>query len=528
MLSVARCTACTVATFALIIALVGCNAPPLIDPAYREIPEHQADAGYASAAVVSVLPMSEASSVLGGTTTMTFPVALSLVQAYSRYQHQQVLNALDLGLNVGLSGRTRTGTQSDLSTTSGATTDSGSSTSQVTPASSVPGTSSSTTTTTTFTNSTGTSQTVTSTQTIVQGTASTPTFATTPVWPSASASFGTPTVTINPAVAIQAADQLVKIYNSVAKQFANFPYSKATQDAYVVQLKTTLQPHKPALPLDAYVSVTAAPIMQDGGYQSVSLSPLAFGTEEYEFSQEQTADTFLRGLSLGLTAVGPGGSAGAAARSMVGRVLEASVANVNGLISATPLSPSTVQIRLGAMWQGATDRAMIPRSFHGFFVLLVPKDYSGSVELVTKPLFRDPKTGSYIAATPPPKVVNDVKTEFCTFGVVLEQGCATRDGAAATAAEVQPSDEWYNFMRRLRRNDTQVLACVRMRPKAAAPVDVEKRCRSYRDGPELTAMVSPGEATAPLPSYLLGPFLSEINRVGLQVRTSSTFVHVGE
>jgi hypothetical protein len=518
-----------VAAIVLTIFMLGCSAPPLVDPAYKEIPAQQSDAGYASASIVSMIPLSVAESVLNASSTLTYADAYKLVQSYSRFQHNQAINSLQVGINVGLSGRTVSSTGQDT-TNRTTTTNQTSTVAELEPAASTLNNGTKTTsTTTTVIDSTGKTSSKTSIQTVVQGTASTPELGITPTFPIGTGTFGT--VTFNPTIAAQAADQLLKLHNMVSAQFKGIPYAKNSQRVFIVQIKSTLQPHKPALPLDAFVTLTVVPDFSTSPATtaSISLVPLAFGTEEYEFGQLQSADTYMRGLALGLTAVSPGGAFSGSARSLVGRVLEASAVNVNGLISATPLSPSTVQVRLGAMWQGANDRVMIPRSFNGFFALVVPRSYEGQIELIAKPLFRDPKTGAFISGTPPSEIIRDVKREFCTFGLVLERGCSY-SGGRGLSADIAPDDDWFAFLRRIRRNDYSVLSClgVRLPAKVAVAGDVESgtTCRTHAGGPLQVAMVESGTAQSRAPGFMLGSFISEINRVGLNVRSSSSFVTI--
>lgn len=346
----------------------------------------------------------------------------------------------------------------------------------------------------------------------------------------------------------------MKLTGMMRQQFDAIPHNSLTESVYIVQVKTSLQPYKPLLPLDAYINLTVLPdLSAPEGTTTMALLkspprliPLAFGSEEYEFSSSSVLDNYLRGISLGLTASAPGGAVNTGLQSMLSSLMKTYATDVNGLIVATPMSPNTVQIRLGAMWQGSGERAMIPRSFNGFFALIVPTNTIQSpnpLGLIAKPFFRDPKTGSALRGTTNQDITKKIRKEFCTFNLALKNDCIyaigeetlstktatpiltitiTKQSQATTSSSSEDfDDDWFTFFSRIRRNDLTVLACVGINTQHPKP------CRENGDAAKLIPADKWIEGVfKPVPVSILEKFVGSLNRAALMERSSYSQIYL--
>jgi hypothetical protein len=533
---------------ALLIAaigtLLGCQSTPYDKEleAYKVIPTEQDDAGYASSSVVAIMSLDVAKTTLPSNVSLTFENALKEVQHFARAQERAKMDSLQFGLNVGLSSRGLNSTSTSSNQDSIGNNTNGGVNSTATTTTTVPGTTTSTDQTTTVTSSVNAngvtqSNSVTRTITRTQGVAGSVTFAGGTPSPITSTDNLSRSMTINPALAYQAADQLIKITGMMREQFQSIPHNSATESVYVVQVKTSLQPYKPLLPLDAYVNLTVLPDLSNTSGTLTQallknpprLVPLAFGSEEYEFSSSGVSENYLRGLSLGLTASAPGGAVNAGLQKMLSSLMRTYATDVNGLIVTTPMSPNTVQVRLGAMWQGNAERAMIPRSFNGFFALIVPKvmDNTGqSLSFISKPFFRDPKTGSALFGTAPKVIIAEIQKQFEIYNLALKDDCVYATGTEETLATpartptytINLGDDWFAFLNRIRRNDLEVLKCVGV-DKGFISLDSKDKTR-----PTGAQLIKPSEwpekVTKPVPAFVLEKFVGSLNRVALMERHS--------
>jgi hypothetical protein len=476
---------------------------------YKQIPAEQDDAGYAGASIVAVMPLASVTASFTQSATLTYDQALAAVQSYARAKQQAGRDSFQLGLEVGLTRKTPSGTRTVSSDTPHGTA------------------------TTTNINQSVTVVTSAGQPASVTLNLFSPTAVTT-------ASFAANTVTINPAIAHQAADQLIKLTSMMRMQYNSIPHSKE-EDVYIVQIKAGLQPYKPLLPLDAYLHLTLLPDLSEAFGTNTStlanpprLVPLAFGSEEYEFSSSGVSEEYLRGLALGLNASSTWGGLNFGMQQMLSSLTQVNATDVNGLIVSVPFSPNSVQIRLGAMWQGSAERAMIPRNFNGFFAMIVPKDSgSNKYSLLSKTYFRKPSDGKALIGTRGSEIVSDIKYEFCTYNLALRKGCALDPSTAhTTSTETQTitaAEDWFAFLNSVRRNDLRVLQCVQLTEKyQTAPLgskdkkaDCQDIAKKSSDGLLLDTVKTLNVVT---PTALLEKFIVSLNKIALKDRVSYSVV----
>lgn len=473
-------------------SLTACFTPPNnpdLD-AYKQAPEEQDEAGFAGASVVAIMSLEQAKSSFTNTYTLTYSEALNLVNQYARSQQQAKIDSFQAGLEIGLTGKNRTGTRTTTENQSGGTS------------------------TTTI------NQTITVNYTPGQPGSATLVIAT--PTPASRTDIVSATVTINPALAHQAADQLMKLTTMMKNQFNSIPHGE-DEEVYIVQVKAGLQPYKPLLPLDAYIHITVLPDL--GNTSTLSkpprIVPIAFGSEEYEFSSSGVSDGYLRGLSLGLNASESWGGLNARTQQMLSSLSQVSATDVNGLIVSVPFSPNSIQIRLGAMWQGSAERAMIPRNFNGFFAVIVNRDAYKThrqLTMMTKTYFRKPVNGKYLEGTLGSEIVNDIRKEFATYNLGLIAGCAfnppneSKD-AWAKVNDFTANEDWFAFLNRVRRNDLKVINCLRL-TNAVETTENGKRLGI------LIKEIADAKTQADAPRPLLEKFLVSLNKIALKDRTS--------
>jgi hypothetical protein len=481
--------------------------------AYKQIPAEQDDAGYAGASVVAVMALDDVTKTFAQNNTLTYAQALDAVTAYARAKQQAGKDSFQLGLEIGLTRKTPSGTRTITSDT---------------PHNS---------TTTTNINQTVSVVTSAGQPATLNFIFNTPTAVTT-------ASFATNTVTINPAIANQAADQLLKLTNMMNQQYKSIPHNKASEDVYIVQIKAGLQPYKPLLPLDAYLHLTLLPDLSAAlvGTNTQTLAhpprlvPLAFGSEEYEFSSSGVSEEYLRGLALGLNASSTWGGLNLGMQQMISSLTQVNATDVNGLIVSVPFSPNSIQIRLGAMWQGSAERAMIPRNFNGFFAMVVPKNRAnGKYALMTKAYFRKPVDGKTLSGTSGAEIVSDIKREFCTYNLQLKKGCALDPTTwkATQTSTITAGEDWFAFLNQIRRNDLSVLRCVQLTenylPQSTNTGKTKVDCRALKDADDQHLFFE-NEITqnAKAPAPLLEKFIVSLNKIALKDRISYSAVVLPE
>jgi hypothetical protein len=501
----------------LLITLTACFSLPTNSDieAYKQIPEEQDDAGYAGASVVAVMALDDLTKTFAQNNTLTYAQALDAVTAYARAKQQAGRDSFQLGLEIGLARKTPSGTR----TVSSDTPQGGPTTTNINQSVSVV-TSAGQPASLTFIFNTPTSVT--------------------------SADFASKTVTINPAIAHQAADQLLKLTNMMNQQYNSIPHNPKDEDVYIVQIKAGLQPYKPLLPLDAYLHLTLLPdlsILQNNTDSKAlknppRLVPIAFGSEEYEFSSSGVSEEYLRGLALGLNASSTWGGLNFGMRQMLSSLTQINATDVNGLIVSVPFSPNSIQVRLGAMWQGSAERAMIPRNFNGFFALIVPRNAkSQKYALMTKTYFRKPVDGKALRGTRGDEIVTDIKREFCTYNLALRQGCAlapNKSEASPTYSQITAGEDWFAFLNNIRRNDLSVLQCVQLTD--AYQKDVVQKTAKKADCLTI-AVGADDEKILPNAGYdknklppapLLEKFIVSLNKIALKDRISYSVVVLPE
>jgi len=192
-------------------------------------------------------------------------------------------------------------------------------------------------------------------------------------------------------------------------------------EAYVMRLQITLLPKSRGAPLDAYSTIAFFNASEGDDVDAID-SKGGFEEEEAE-AQESVADRAPRGpivlpllvtdnlesgdvfdsarriramaVAAGYATTGFGITAGAESVQQDSEQTEGS--DLNSLMTVARVSPNTLRVRLGAMQQGSTPLAMVPRSHNVTLLVMVPSGESehawNRVKLVARTVFTHAATG---------------------------------------------------------------------------------------------------------------------------------------
>ncbi len=196
--------------------------------------------------------------------------------------------------------------------------------------------------------------------------------------------------------------------------------------AYLVRLQLSLQPARRNQPYDVYTTLSffspeGAPI---GGADALAfvheppptglrsapetrrlpgngpcILPLV-ATDNLEGSFISRSQEDLRQFSLALLGF-PGNLAADLTAELFQDQMQAQVAarDLNSLMTLARLSENSLRVRLGAMQQGTTQYAMVPRNHYVTLLVMVPDDAPPVIDVVARTVLVDVETGVELAGT---------------------------------------------------------------------------------------------------------------------------------
>lgn len=242
--------------------------------------------------------------------------------------------------------------------------------------------------------------------------------------------------------------------------------------AYVVRLQVTLLPRRRDAPYDAYSTlsffsvgkgrIAAADSMRsddDPGEPATGprVLPLLV-TDNLEMAAASRTREKIQELALAL-----GGSSGSVAGSLGVESTEAKLDRVagldlNSLLAVARVSDNTLMVRLGAMQQGSTRFAMVPRTHNVSMVVLIPDGGKAGLQLLARTVFKDAITGEALPQRTPERIeellldvgrphgVGDIEL-LRKLSLLARQNKATEFMSAAAVAKVEyPLELWVDLV----------------------------------------------------------------------------------
>ncbi len=183
-------------------------------------------------------------------------------------------------------------------------------------------------------------------------------------------------------------------------------------DAYLVRLQVTLMPRARNEPYDAYCTISffsegasssddvksralSQPIAADAPTTSsaAQVIPLLV-TDSLERGEQARSRQNMAQLALAIDYFRSGLGVGADAQKLTARVQEVMGADLNSLLTVARVSDNTIRVRLGAMQQGSTQFAMVPRNHNISLLLMVPRGSANAMRALSKTTLVDAVTGA--------------------------------------------------------------------------------------------------------------------------------------
>jgi hypothetical protein len=175
---------------------------------------------------------------------------------------------------------------------------------------------------------------------------------------------------------------------------------------YVLRLQVTLLPRRRDAPYDAYSTLSFFSVGQGEIPMPVSLRtdtppqsaagprvlPLLV-TDNLEVSAASRGREQIQQVALALSG-GSGGAGGALGFDSTEAKLDRLAGlDLNSLLTVARVSENTLMVRLGAMQQGSTRFAMVPRTHNVTVVVMIPQGSKSGLQVLARTVFKDAATG---------------------------------------------------------------------------------------------------------------------------------------
>lgn len=181
---------------------------------------------------------------------------------------------------------------------------------------------------------------------------------------------------LDPMVKYTAANALyqeVKLLNRYVSDAAVNNNSKA----YVLRLQVSVMPHKRNMPYDTYIDISFLNKEPKGG-DDLTIIPLLVTDDLESLSSSRSIET-IRQIGLSVTAMIQGTGAKADLDKIKKNLENIRGQSMNSLLTVARATDNTLRVRLGAMQQGNSLYAAVPRTHNISVLLLVPnKAFNGN------------------------------------------------------------------------------------------------------------------------------------------------------
>lgn len=202
---------------------------------------------------------------------------------------------------------------------------------------------------------------------------------------------------------------------------------------YVVRMQLTLLPRRRRLPYDAYATLSFFPagkhdgpgwsVRGDGEPQPETAEAPAPVPEVLPLLVTDNLEAGIAAASarsareLGLAAGGKGGSVGLAAGSS--ETERAAGIDLNSLLTVARVTDNTLRVRLGALQQGSSQYAMVPRT-HGITVLVMMPEGAKRLYVAVRTTMVDVDTGEQLPQRSEARVLELLQSLGAEYDVPAE------------------------------------------------------------------------------------------------------------
>lgn len=240
--------------------------------------------------------------------------------------------------------------------------------------------------------------------------------------------------------------------------------TRTNHKAFVVTLQHTLMPYARQQPLDAFATtIFFTPTSVDGSAKPYptslkSMKPdgsvsnqvnnqvdckksIRFGnpvvvpllaTDNLEASSQNRSSNFIRQFGLGVSAVVEGVNGQFSVDRFKQNVESIAGEDLNSIVTVGSISENAVRVRFGAMNQGSTRYAMVPRNYNIHLLVLVPECHAikekAMLQIMNRTGFKNAQTGEELASRSQRDVrrklkeaINSLELDRDTRGKVREQ-----------------------------------------------------------------------------------------------------------
>lgn len=275
---------------------------------------------------------------------------------------------------------------------------------------------------------------------------------------------------------------------TLLNEYLNHVNFKESYNPYLVRMQVALLPKRRNLPYDAYTNISFYPRDLSAASTPNGDAPLyvvpIIATDNHEGSSTIRLVEAVNSVNFSLQGLLDNMSGGLGGGARVGKNKASGVVDLNALLTVARAANNTIRVRMGAMHQGASHFAMVPRTHNITFLLLVRRQEIKKIRAVTQTAFVDAETGEVLQGDPSrkrEKLEEKVSKLIRKFNYVLECDCVRLKG--------EPKEEYRSleFLRLLQLGQYgDVENCISKRTETKTNeghAQPPNACRSKEDGP---------------------------------------------